>query len=158
MGICAGVACTNPIDSLYTADSAAKINLWQRSPEAPHGVACDPVATVAAAHDGEVFSLISHGEMLLTAGADRCVRIWGGATLSPDGALATNVHTASIFALALLRRDAGNASGSGGEGKAILASADAAGEVVLWDLEWKEVASVTFVKKVEGVESYCLFS
>ena len=62
-----------------------------------------------------------------SAGADQRVRLWRATNLTAEGALPPRKHTASVFALAVLPP-------AKGRSVALLASADARGEVVLWDL------------------------
>ena len=138
------LCCTSSVmqgcDSLFSADSSAMICAWgvnsrtgrddadgTGSPRTQSAHHLQPTAVAREAHEGDIYALTVHADVVVSAGADQRVRLWSLGGLAPKGALAPTAHAASIFALTTLMT-AANPS------KALLASADAHGQVVLWDL------------------------
>ena len=131
-------------DSLLTADASAQLCLWRvgatDAADRAAAVHANRIASIESAHEGEVYALAAGMSLVASAGADHHIRLWQSATLTAAGALPANAHTASIFALAVLPPLESAPQQEDGEPlvsartRMLLASADASGVAVLWDM------------------------
>ena len=88
-------------DSLFSADSSAMICAWgvnsrtgrddadgTGSPRTQSAHHLQPTAVAQEAHEGDIYALTVHADVVVSAGADQRVRLWSLGGLAPEGALA----------------------------------------------------------------------
>ena len=136
---------------LFSADAKGELLRWSVRPLPVLGLAGGSMLPTARVHvteqGGGVYALaFAASSLVVTAGADHRVRLWNRADLSAVATLDPSMHRASVFALAALLPpvlDDGAAAAAGDPartgctplaGTFQLASADAQGHVVLWDV------------------------
>ena len=136
---------------LFSADAKGELLRWSVRPLPVLGLAGGSMLPTARVHVTEqgsgVYALaFAASSLVVTAGADHRVRLWNRADLSAVATLDPSMHRASVFALAALLPpvlDDGAAAAAGDPartgctplaGTFQLASADAQGHVVLWDV------------------------
>ena len=136
---------------LFSADAKGELLRWSVRPLPVLGLAGGSMLPTARVHvteqGGGVYALaFAASSLVVTAGADHRVRLWNRADLSAVATLDPSMHRASVFALAALLPpvlDDGAAAAAGDAARAghtplagtfQLASADAQGHVVLWDV------------------------
>ncbi len=155
--------CGGDAPDLVTGDSAGALSLWAAAGAETARAGSRPLARTARveAHEGEAFAVARCEalRMVVSAGADHLVRLWrlggggGGGRLEAAAPLDPDAHGAPVFALALLAAGSGAGSATPRARPALLASADARGEVVVWALG--EMRAVPVSRLSGGDGSLC---